>query len=540
MAAVSLCLQSFPGLAENAQLIRQEPLRTNASFNAQTIMGVARRTEVRILESQQGWTRVEAAGGRTGWLPEASLDRHAIPSQGGIFSVQGAAAPAPERPVPRALPRASRHALVLTIGSIAATPSVILAGSSADARLGAEIARLSGIPDSNIRYRADGELDREGLHQAFAELDARMGNGDQAIVYLSAAGVHRQQHGRCTEAILTHEHDAFPLDELQRHLQLLAGKADKVFLILDTGRGDSPADPPAVASRFARQFSDPGCATAQPGLESGRLPANVLVLAASRPNENAGDTAAGGLFSQALLACLSGGPLPGNPSGLPTGEALIACSRQLIAAGPAIQHPGLAGNGELALAPQTFDQNPRDASQVLHALHAQRDQRRRVELTHLSAAPGLARLRVNSSEPGYVYILSAGKREFQLLYPPSGSQQLPISRTTDLEIPVDSERNGEWLVLVSDAVHQPRRAGFIADGPGARLPVDANGARDLLLEFLSGDGSRNCLFSETRNLGPSQARACSSRFAATLLDSRHDDARQASSTGKSRSTPTAK
>lgn len=543
MTAVSLCLQSFPGHAENAQLIRQEPLRANASFGASVIMDVARRSEVRVLEreSRQGWVRVEAAGGRTGWLPANSLDRSAPPSSpAGVAIARDDAGPTPGDRMPRALPRASQHALILTIGRTASAPPVALTGSTADSRLGAEIARLSGVPDTNIRYRADAALDREGLLQSFAELDARMGNGDRAIVYLAAAGIRRQQHGRCTEAILTHEGDAFPLDELLHHLRLLAAKADKVFLILDVGRGDNPAGPTAVTSRFARPLSDPGCVTSQAGLESGHLPANVLVLTASRPNENAGDTPAGGLFSQALQACLSGRPHPASPSGLPTGAALIACSRQIIATGSGTQHPSLAGNGDLALAIQTIDPRPHDAHQVLRALHGQRDQRWRVELSRLSTTPGMIRLRVASSEPGYVYVLSAERTGFQLHYPPSSGQQIPIPRTADIEVPLDMESKGDWLVLVSDAVRQPRRAGFIADGPGSRLPADANGVRDLILEFLSGDGSRGCLFSETRNLGPSQARACSSRFGAALLGEPDGDARQASSTSKSRSTPTAK
>ena len=520
MAAAALALHALAGHAESAQLTRSEPLRTQPSVAASTIMDVARRTEVQVLETRHGWTRVEATGGRTGWLRDASLDRNTatppMTGKGPMFS-----SPTLGSTLPRRLPRASQHALVLTIGHVAGSPPAMLEGSPADSHLGTEIARLSGVPDANLHYRADAELNGEGLRQAFAELDARMGNGDQALIYLSAFGVHRQDHGRCAEAILTHDRDAFPFDELLRHLQVLAGKADKVFLILDVGRGDNVSGTAAVSSRFARAASDPGCKGAQPGAEFGRLPANVLVLAASRPNENAGATAAGGLFSQALHACLSGSPSPASPSGLPTGEALIACSRQLIAAGPGSQHPSLAGNGELVPALHASSQAARDARQVLRAVHAQRDQRRRIELTRLSAAPGATRLRVSSSEPGYVYILTAGRKVFRLLYPSLTCQQIPIQRTVDIEIPLSAEKEGEWLVVVSDALRNPGRAGFVADGPSARLPADAAGAGQITQEFLSGDGSRNCLFSETRNLGPSQALACSPRFGAAILGAAH-------------------
>lgn len=521
MAAAALALHSLAGHAENAQLTRSEPLRTQPSVAANTIMDVARRTEVQVLETRHGWTRVEATGGRTGWLRDASLDRNTatLPVTG---SGQRLSSPTSGSSLPRRLPRASQHGLILTIGSVAGSPPAMLEGGPEDGRLGAEIARLSGVPDANLHYRTDAGLNREGLRQAFAELDARMGNGDQALIYLSAFGIRRQDHGRCAEAILTHDREAFPFDELLRHLQVLAGKADKVFLILDVGRGDSASGTPAVSSRFARALSDPGCKGAQPGAEFGRLPANVLVLAASRPNENAGGTPAGGLFSQALHACLSGAPSsPASPSGLPTGEALIACSRQLIAAGPGSQHPSLAGNGELVPTLHIADQAARDARQVLRVIHAQRDQRRRIELTRLSGPPGTTRLRISSSEPGYVYILTAGRSDFRLLYPSLTGQQMPIQRTADIEIPLTPEKEGEWLIVVSDAIRSPGRAGFTADGPSVILHADSAGAGEITQEFLSGDGSRNCLFSETRNLGPSQALACSSRFGSSVLGTAH-------------------
>lgn len=520
MATAALLLHPLASHAESALLLRSEPLRSQPSGAAHSVMEVARRTEVQILETQYGWTRVEAAGGRTGWLRDASLDRdsNVRPLAG---SGQKLSSPISGSGMSRRLPRASQHALILTIGRVAGSPPPVLEGSAADAQLGAEIARLSGVPDANIRYRADAELDSEGLRQAFAELDARMGNGDRALVYLSAFGVHRQVQGRCGEAILTYDRDAFPFDDVLRHLQLLAGKADKIFLVLDTGRGDGPAGASPVSSRFARALSDPGCKTAQPGIEAGRLPANVLILSASRPNENAGGTPAGGLFSQALHACLSGQPAPASPSGLPTGEALIACSRQSVAAGPGTQHPGLAGNGELALALPATGLAARDARQVLRAIHAQRDQRRRIEVAQLSAAPGTIRLRVSSSEAGYVYVLSASRNDFRLLYPSGGSQHPPLQRTADVEIPLAAENEGDWLVIVSDAVRQPGRAGFVSDGPSALLHADAAGIREITQEFLSGDGSRTCLFSETRNLGPSQALACSARFGAAILGAAH-------------------
>lgn len=521
MATAALCLHSIAGRAESAQLIHSEPLRAHPSVTAQGIMEVARRSEVQILETQRGWTRVEAAGGRKGWLRDTSLDRNAT-----VAPVSGGDPLRPPSPsmvgnTARMLPRASQHALILTIGQAAGSPPTVLDGSLADARLGAEIARLSGVPDTNIRYRTDAELDKDGLHQAFAELDAHMGNGDRALIYLSAVGVHRQASGRCSEAILTHDRNAFNLEDLIRHLQLLAGKADKIFLILDTGRGESATGTSVVSPRFARTLSDPNCKTVQSSIESSHLPTNVLILTASRLNENAGGTQAGGLFSQALHACLSGQPAPDSPSGLPTGEALITCSRHVIAAGPGTQHPSLIGNGDLVLALQTTSEQARDARQVLRAIHAQRDQRRRVEVTRLSAAPGSTRLRVSSGEAGYVYILSANRSGFRLLYPSLSGQQGPIQRSADIEIPLAAEKDSEWLVIVSDAVRKPGRAGFVSDGPSAQLDANAAGVREIIQEFLSGDGSRTCLFSETRNLGASQALACSSRFGAAMLGTAH-------------------
>lgn len=520
MAAAALLLHSLPGHTESAQLIRSEPLRAQPSVVARSIMEVARRTEVQVFETQHGWTRVEGAGGRTGWLPETSLDRNTTvgPVTGGnpVLSSPGTGGS-----TSRQLPRASQHALILTIGQVAGASPAMLEGSLADARLGAEIARLSGVPDTNIRYRSDAELDREGLHQAFAELDARMGNGDRALVYLSAFGIHRQANGRCHEAVLTHDRDAFSLDEILRHLQLLAGKTDKLFLVLDAGRGDGPIGTSVVSPRFARASSAPGCHVAQASIEFGRLPPNVLILTASRLNENAGGTPAGGLFSQALHACLSGQPTPDSASGLLTGEALITCSQQFITAGPGTQHPSLAGNANLAPALQTSNRPVRDARQVLRGIHDQRDQRRRVEVSRVSTVPGSTSLHVSSREAGFLYVLSANRNDFRLLYPSGNNQLSPIQRSIDIDLPLPEEKDGEWLIIVSDAARQPGRAGFIPDGPSALLRADAAGVREITREFLLGHGSRTCLFSETRNLGPSQALACSARFGAAMFGPTH-------------------
>ncbi|MBS0348665.1 MAG: SH3 domain-containing protein [Proteobacteria bacterium] len=518
-ASACLLLSALPGHAQNAQLIRQEALRAQPSVIAQNIMEVARRSEVRMLESRHGWTRIEAAGGRTGWVPDTSLDRNPNPPPA---SAQLPFPPSAAGRTPSAQPRASRHALILTAGTLSSTP----ASSAADAGLGTAIARLSGVPDANIRHRSNADLGMEGLRQSLAELDARMGDGDQALIYLSATGIHRQERGRCVEAILTQGGEAFTLDEMARHLRQLAARADKVYLILDAGRGDGSVGSAAISSRFAPQFSDPSCKTAPPAAEFSRLPPNILVLTASRPNENAGDTPAGGLFSTVLHACLSGNPAPDSPSGLPTGEALATCSRQLIATSAGTQHPGLAGNDELVLALPSVAKPAHDARLVLRAIHAQRDQRRHIELALLSAAtPGMHRLRVTSSTPGYIYVLSAapGSRDFRLLYPTPDGQQAPLPRTAELEIPLSGEtrQDTEWLVLVSDAARHPRRAGFTSDGPHGRLPADGAGVVGLIHEFLSGDGSRTCLFSETRNLGPTQALTCSSRFGAALLGAPH-------------------
>ena len=62
------------------------------------------------------------------------------------------------------------------------------------------------------------------------------------------------------------------------------------------------------------------------------------------------------------------------------------------------------------------------------------------------------------------------------------------------------------------------RAGFGGNGTYAIAPADGRTLRDLPLEVIDGDNSPACTRSETRNMGPEQARRCSTAFGSALVD----------------------
>ena len=126
-------------------------------------MEMRRRASVRILETRRDWIRIEADGQRSGWVPERDLD---LSTSEAFAALQATAAmtTAPEqaRALPRSLPRAANHALILPLGG----------ASAPDAASATSIARLMGVPDANIQQPAAAALATpDGLREA---LDPKM------------------------------------------------------------------------------------------------------------------------------------------------------------------------------------------------------------------------------------------------------------------------------------------------------------------------------------------------------------------------------
>ncbi len=517
-ATLAALLIALPALAtaQTALMTRPDKLRDSPSAFAFGIAEVHRRSSVQVLEVRGEWVRVEIPGHRTGWIHRDSTDLSSTP-------FENSTAPAPSPPmqsgsaalVPRSAARASNHALILGL-----TPT----GAQADAGNAGRIAALMGVPDANTRYLAAPGLD--GLRLALAELDARIGDQDRVFIHISASGARPRSGADCGDAILSGDQQLFTAAELHRYLQGLAARADKVFVVIDAGRGDERKPATAVHSRFSRQpVADGACSSESFGQGGAPLPANVQILLAAPRNRAAFEDGNGGLATQALLACFEGrAPIPGN-SGLADGDALRRCAQPLLDRKPGEQQLALAGNPVLIPAPFSWPSDPAGADaprRTLEAIHDQRDQRRRFDARPAGRATAAGTpMQISSDRPGHLYVLMADEGGLSLLYPNQYSTDTrlePGARITLLPLEGRKSLAGTRLLfLLTDGPRTPYRGGFMPAGAISATHPDARGLRSATEEFLGGDVAPQCRFSETRNLGATQARQCSSAFAAKWI-----------------------
>ena len=398
------------------------------------------------------------------------------------------------------------------------------AGAQADAANAGRIAALMGVPDANTRYLAALSLD--GLRQALAELDARIGDQDRVFIHIAASGARLRSGADCGDAILSSDQQLFTATELHRYLQGLATRADKVFVVIDAGRGDERKPATAAHSRFSRQpLADGACSSESFGQGGTPLPANVQILLAAPRNRAAFEDGNGGLATQALLACFEGrAPTPGS-SGLADGDALRRCAQPLLDRKPGEQQLTLAGNPTLIPAPFSWTSDPVGADaprRTLEAIHAQRDQRRRFDARPAGRATAAGTpMQITSDRSGHLYVLMAGEGGLSLLYPNQYSTDTRLEPGARVSLPTPEGRRSlagaRLLFLLTDSPRTPYRGGFVPAGAISATHPDARGLRSATEEFLGGDVAPPCRFSETRNLGATQARQCSSAFAARWI-----------------------
>lgn len=473
---LALALPATACLAGQVTLTHSDTLREQPSGLSGRIMDVQRRSSVEVLEVRQEWLRITAPGNRSGWILRHNTDLDAqLPIQD--------AAPSP-RTQPagsgglqlRGSPRASNHALV--IGDDARKDAGRLAG-------------LMGVPDGNTRYLPGAEMSLDALRQAFVDLDARLGDGDRLLIHVTP-GLPPASAGRaCPPGIPTTDRQTFGNDELLRHISTLARRADKLFLIIDTA-STRPGPCPAA------------------GLGSPALPANVQAFLDN-----------GSTLTPSLLACLEGDAAAPTPA-FADGDALHRCMQaQPASAGPAAR---LAGNTALVPVlrpPQPPASGTDSATRLLDVLHAQRDQRAVPDIRQLPSTDGSLRFRADTKAPGYLYVLAAGPDGIALLHPNRHITEARLDPGRPIELTLPHKPAGgaapRLLFMLSDGPRSIQRAGFIASGDGASSGPDSAGLHRALEEFLGGDNSPTCRLSETRNLGPTQARQCATRFTAKWI-----------------------
>jgi caspase domain-containing protein/uncharacterized protein DUF4384 len=270
----------------------------------------------------------------------------------------------------------SNHALIITVSEYQKSP---LPGVLTDRKLGIELAERFGVPPQNIVELSERQVTREGLKQAFANMNQVIMPGDKLYVYFSGHGARyfSKATGQCTESLVMQDMHVVTNTEFANMIKPLSAKADKTIVMLDSCHSGGVAQAAGSRSlaaeyrpKFSPEASSPQCSLAvnlgsfslTRGVDFHTTDHNMVILAAARNNEVAWDTSKGGAMTYSFEQCLAGGAADTDHSGALSMQELTACVQARLdktQEDSARQHATLAGNS--ALVPAFTDSPPGSA-----------------------------------------------------------------------------------------------------------------------------------------------------------------------------------
>ncbi len=427
---------------------------------------------------------------------------------------------AAEKPGISKPPSPNIHVLIMAIGAYknGVTP---LNGVQFDVETATQIAKKMGAMDNNIRVYRDDQLTLNGMRKAFDELDARVHQDDQVLIYYSGHGGRQKFNDptlgeRCAAAFITVDGDGFMDAEVKEKLKHLSEKAQKLIVMIDAchsggiatrslndanaeftpkfwfkgGAGDTCARPVNIVTRsISTDLKTPG---------SGAN--NYTYIAAARENEISLDQPGkGGVASQAWLQCMNGDVQDLDGSGDISAEEIRTCAQTKIdeklskAKSVRPHHVTITGNSDLTVgfmekaatapAPTSTPATPVAASKptaakptaapskpnplaTLNSIYNNRDDKRVVEFK--AAKPKLVidkdsfDFTLKSSHDGYVYLLMVGSdgHSFDLLFPNQLDHKNEIRAGETLKLP-----RATWELGVQGPPGKDNLLAIVAESP---------------------------------------------------------------------------
>jgi hypothetical protein len=468
---------------------------------------------------------------------------------------------------------ASNHALIITVSEYQKSP---LPGVLTDRKLGIELAQRFGVPPQNIVELSELQVTREGLKQAFADMNQAMMPGDKLFVYFSGHGARyfSKATGQCTESLVMQDMHVVTNTEFANMIKPLSAKADKTIVMLDSCHSGGVAQ--ATGSRtlaaqyrakFSPEASSPQCSLAvnlgsfsqARGVDFHTTDHNMVILAAARNNEVAWDTSKGGAMTYNFSQCLAGGAADMDHSGELSMQELTACVQARLdktQEDSALQHATLAGNAALvpaftesaagapaagvatapSVAPPAGASAVIDTLATLNDIYNQRDDRWQVQTTlaspRLKIGSNLS-LSIRSQRDGFVYVFYRGTQadSFYLLFPNNLDSANAIKANQELQLPrrdwsvtaLGPKGMDHLMVMVADT---PRDFSALAlpaeyvskSGPFEKFqPSEQAVARIGQIATLSAALAKKECMSDAANRDLGVARRCSNVFGASLV-----------------------
>ena len=478
-----------------------------------------------------------------------------------------------------AMPRNSRHALVIGIGQYSNPEIPRLGGVVHDMASAQRMTDAMAIPAQNTVRLRDGEATAARIREELEALNRRVRDGDRVFVYYSGHGTrwHDATQGRdaCTEGLLAADGEVLSNQHLAELLAPLARKTDKMFVFYDAcfsgGVAEAPFRMPslqrslsALTPKFTAVGASQACATpsnfrtrslALVMQDRGSLAENVVHVAASRPDEVSFDNSTtGGLATAAWRDCFLGDARDLDRSGAITVDEVTRCAQEKLNRQLA-NMPGILGqtmtvagnrsfvpawiastfagsNATSAEAAGSVSNSTTTPSEILEEVHRQRDASRAVDVR--MAKPSLRinqdtlEMTIRSSRDGYVYIAIAGsdRKSLYLLYPNERDRDNTLMAGTTLALPRKSWEvaaagpagRDTILVIVADT---PRRLDLLhasPEGPFMKALLDDNGRSRLQAVLASGNPSPSCAATGWRDTAGDGVRSCSDAFGAAIVN----------------------
>jgi hypothetical protein len=406
----------------------------------------------------------------------------------------------------------SNHALIITVSEYQKSP---LPGVLTDRKLGIELAQRFGVPPENIVELSERQVTREGLKQAFANMNQGILPGDKLYVYFSGHGARyfNKATGQCTESLVMQDMKVVTNAEFANMIKPLSAKADKTVVMLDSCHSGGVAQTAGSRSfaaqyrpKFSAEASSPQCSLAvnlgsfsqARGVDFHTTDHNMVILAAARNNEVAWDTSKGGAMTYNFSQCLAGGAADSDHSGALSMQELTACVQARLdktQEDSARQHATLAGNAALvpaftetqpaatqpaaapappaaaappaAVAPPPAAAPPAavDTLATLNDIYNQRDDRWQVQATLASPTLKIGSnlsLSVRSDRAGFVYLFYRGTQpdSLYLLFPNSLDSANTIKANETLRLP-----RQDWSVTALGPKGTDHLMVMVADTP---------------------------------------------------------------------------
>ena len=475
--------------------------------------------------------------------------------------------------------RADRHALIIGVGNFKSNQIPRLDGVSRDMDNARRLARAMGVAEANTTVLRDADATVVNIRAALRGLAQRVKGDDRVFVYFAGHGTRYELpggRGECTEGLVAN--DTQPGNpqtmlsgaDLKADLAPVIARSEKLMLFLDTchsggtltlrgGSGGGSATGRFMGGATASRCSRPSNELKLRGVNVAAVDAptlanNVVQVSSAQPDQVAlEDPQLGGLATAYWTDCAVNAQRAGKPASV---DEISRCAQQAVdgwfkqnpRSGFTGQNLVVRGNVDFVPLPVNTTatttgasgnlggtaaaDTPNAGAELLRRIHAQRDDRHKVELDLAKGDLKIGRdelsMRVRSDRGGYLYLLlhsSDGKSTY-MLFPNGLDQNNALRQGEWMNLPAPNWRmpsegppgNNRLLAVVAQAKRDMTALPVKKEGPFLRSIGGDTGLDAMAWVMGQSGAAREGMWTPAALRGVGVMPACSDAFGAALTD----------------------